>query len=676
MKYDVILIMVPPWEPSMPPLGLAYISEYLRSRNFNPKVIDFNLELFRKASPEKKIFWEIYNINSMTVPEITEKISALFKREIDDLVEQINSCDCNLIGFSVNVTSIALAAKLATLIKKRDKGKKIILGGSGCFWNYDRRLIFGEDAGSIDAFVIGEGEKPLVNIIENHQKNKTFEGIKGVICRKGDFFKPAVPFYTENIDELPFPNFSDFEFNSYKKKQLPIIISRGCIGRCAFCIDHLMCGPYRFRSPEKLIKEIEYHVKTNKKINFVLNDLICNGNLKQLDRFCELVIESGFDISWGSYAMVRKEMSLELLRKMKAAGCVQLCYGVESGCDRTLKRMNKFYCAADAERVIKLTHEAEILASINIIVGFPEETEADFQETLSFIKRNKDYIYEVTNISSFVIMSPSKLGSNPERYGVKLPLPDDFNSCYVDNNGVDIKERIRRARRTIFLTANLGLKTLIINYNLRNDNVRDSGTLVFCPVAKINSPPLEAARLLNNFKRMKFTSFFYDFNIKLYKAAPDKFKVLWDYQNWYLWVFPDHLENIFEVLGKEVFAFCEELASLETNNFYFLLNRENFMFSIKIGAVIQKYNPNVNINFISSVFKKEDWRALVPKGLTGVKFIYDDEGIIKAISDVSPRKKNLSGEMIAAAESVDFKAFNLKNYESPKLPLSIYINEK
>jgi len=692
MSYDVILITVPPWEPKMPPLGLAYISEYLKSRGLKSRVLDFNLKLFKEAPLQKKIFWEIHNINSMPPQDITSKMFNSFSDEIHEIASQVVSLDCDLIGFSVNIASIGLAGKIASLIKKKDKSKRIIFGGTGCFWEHDRRLVFPDDLDSIDAFVIGEGEEVLEEIISNHKNGKSFEDITGVIYKRKDFLKPVDAFYTQDIDKLPFPTFSDFELDSYKENLLPMLISRGCIGRCAFCIDHLMCGRYRYRSPEKILEEIEYHINKNKINHFSFNDLICNGNLRQLEQLCDLIDRSKLNITWGSYAMVRKDMDLGLLRKMKKAGCIWLCYGVESGCDRTLKRMNKFYTSEDAEKVIKATHEAGIQAAINIIVGFPRETQEDFRQTLSFIKRNKDYISEITNVSSFVIMPPSKIGKHLQDYGIKIPpLHKDLN-FYADENELDLSGRLRRVRETIFVISTLQIRNVIVNQpGIKNHSNKKTIALVFCPPARIDLIPLRLTFLYSSLRTRQFNPFIYDFNINLYQGASEGLKGLWNFENRHLWSFKQGLLSIFSSLEKELFLCTEQLISLRTNIFCFLITKENFIFSLKISSLLKKYNPNTVIIFAGPILEREGIYELIPQGLIDILVFAQEEVILPKILSTETDYQSLpnisvykDGEYLKSErrildadrekgirDFIDFSEFNLKSYGSSKLPICL-----
>lgn len=76
---------------------------------------------------------------------------------------------------------------------------------------------------------------------------------------------------------------------------------------------------------------------------------------------------------------------------MKAAGCYLISYGVESGSDAILELMRKGYTAELAERVIRDTHAAGMDVIFNMMVGFPGEDNARFQETKNFVRRCRKY---------------------------------------------------------------------------------------------------------------------------------------------------------------------------------------------------------------------------------------------------------------------------------------------
>ena len=237
-----------------------------------------------------------------------------------------------------------------------------------------------------------------------------------------------------------------------------------------------MWPKYRYRSPISVFQEIEYHFKVNKAKAFEFNDLLCNGNLKQLSEICDLIIESGYEFTWVSYAVIRKDMDFELLQKMKKSGCHTLIYGLEHASNKILKKMNKHYTVREAEETIRRTHDAGICCNVNVIVGFPGETEEDFKEIVEFMQRNKNFINEVTNVSSLTLFYESDLDRFKGKYGVLLEKNVD-PMLFKDSNGLDYKGRINRVSRLVKILGDLGLKSAIVNQaqlppEFRNDEFK------------------------------------------------------------------------------------------------------------------------------------------------------------------------------------------------------------
>jgi len=463
-KPDIVLVMVPPWETKMPPIGIAYLVSYLNSHRFNSKIIDLNAYLYNKASRKNKRFWKIETLFQLLPRQVAKDLVGAFDKEVDSFVNQVLSIETKFIGFSVNYMSLFVAEKITEIIKQRDKKRIIIFGGPGCYWDF-----YKVKKGLVDIFVIGEGEKPLLNILISFYKKGIIEDIPGtLIHRDGKYIGEQRPDPMKKLDTIPFPTFEEFDLSLYSlyfrqnTRILPLLSSRGCPRRCSFCVDCTMCAPYRWKKPEDILEEIRFHIENNDCNNFSFNDLECNGNLRQLEAFCDLVIESKLKFNWGSYAVIRKDMEFKLLKKMEEAGCRNLCYGMDNASDKVLKKMNKPYTGQDAERLVRATHQSGIRTTINIIVGHPGEDNSCFKETLNFIKRNKKYIDEVTNVSTLFINPTGDIGLHPEKYGIYLPS-DNWNHFY-DNTGNNFKVRMKRLRKVLLTLYKLKIPHLIINH--------------------------------------------------------------------------------------------------------------------------------------------------------------------------------------------------------------------
>ncbi|MDO9572258.1 MAG: hypothetical protein Q7J37_00005, partial [Candidatus Omnitrophota bacterium] len=127
--------------------------------------------------------------------------------------------------------------------------------------------------------------------------------------------------------------------------------------------------------------------------------------------------------------------------------------------NNVLKRMGKTFSSEILEEVLNNTHKANIVALINIIVGFPGESEEDFQETLEAIERNRKYLVKISAISVCLINGESDLDINYRKY--ELVLSEDFRiraKHWESMDGINnYNLRRSRAEKAIALFNKLGL---------------------------------------------------------------------------------------------------------------------------------------------------------------------------------------------------------------------------
>jgi len=158
-----------------------------------------------------------------------------------------------------------------------------------------------------------------------------------------------------------------------------------------------------------------------------------------LEELCDLIVKNNIRINWSAQASIRKGMTRDFLMKLKEAGCHTLMYGIESGSNKILKLMNKQFTAELAEEVMRNTYEAGIQANFNIIIGFPGETEIEFQESVDFVKRNLEFS-QIIALNVLSISKGSDLDINKDKWGIRCQQPD-----WVSLDGVNnYEERLRR----------------------------------------------------------------------------------------------------------------------------------------------------------------------------------------------------------------------------------------
>lgn len=472
---DILLVVPPPFFPRMPPLGPAYLVNYLKYKGHKPELLDLNVYLHNRASEETRRFWEPTFTNSFFETDIAKIFYDKFRGELNDFVDWVLGSEIRIVGFSVNQVSFFLAERLAQAIKSKDKTRVIIFGGPVMFFNHPRDTL---QPGVVDYTVVGEGEVLLASMVERIKKGEKIGREPGVVSGEDlGLYAPSPAPQVAHLDLLPFPTFEEFDLPAYNMgsdyKPLPLLLSRGCVKKCSYCVDHIIWPRYRTRSAQHTFQEIEYHCRVNKAKAFEFNDLLCNGNLRELGSLCDLIIEAGLKFDWVSYAIIRSDMTAELLSKMKGAGCHTIIYGMEHSSAKVLKNMNKGFSAQEAEKVIRLTHEAGICTNVNVIVGFPGETEEDLDEVVAFLRRNRNYIDEVTNISGCTLFPDSPMGQDPQRFGILLKEGED-PMLFRDTANLDRKARNERVARFSKIVEDIGLRKSIINRPQLNPLAQES----------------------------------------------------------------------------------------------------------------------------------------------------------------------------------------------------------
>ncbi|MCK9431680.1 MAG: B12-binding domain-containing radical SAM protein [Candidatus Omnitrophica bacterium] len=412
---DIALVQAPPWGLFSPPLGIAYLASYLEKKNISVKVFDVNVALFNAA--QDKTLWNFERKDEWNKAETFDIIRDVFDREISSCVDRVIAAGPAIVGISTNQNSLLFSLEFARRLKQAGD-VFVIAGGGGCLNAHERDILRRD--GVIDALVVGEGEEVLYEFIEKFKNGVIASPMEGVLLKGQRDTELVLRSAPPNLDKLFFPTYKEFDLSQYGSPFLCLLSSRGCIGRCVFCNDRFYQGRIRLRSPEKIVEEIEYHLINNKISNFSFNDLLVNADLKHLDAWCGMIIKKKLKVKWNAQALARADMSAELLDRIKEAGCEVLQYGIESGSDSVLEGMGKLFKAADAEKVLRLTHDAGIQAWVNIIVGFPWEMERDFQETASFIERNRGNIDRVGSLNTCNVVFNSYMMNNKEEFGIVL----------------------------------------------------------------------------------------------------------------------------------------------------------------------------------------------------------------------------------------------------------------
>lgn len=422
---DIVIVQLPFWGVGCPSLGPALLKSYLRENNIICKVLDINVEAYNLRGRKYQTAWDMKNILSGTdsrekVLEYYKHYRSLFLYFMNEIVKM----SPRIVGATCYHSSIELTKIFLQEFNSYFPEFKIILGGPQVagFMNNQKDLLA---TNYIDAVCLDEGENAIVQYYHSIKNNST-NSISGIIYKVDDEIIESSPVrYIANLDNLPFPDFNDFDLSRYNndKETVPSYFSRGCVNKCIYCTERNFMGKFRFRTGKRLYEEVCHIKRTYPDVDYVrLTDSIANANIRELETFCDLLIENGIKVGWDlENAVIRKEMRKPLYKKLKKAGCTLIGYGLETPVNRLLVEIGKNTARnVDIASVIKEAKKSGIYISVNIMIGLPGETEDDFQHLLDFIKENKRFINMINPSLLFCAFYPGSSGfSNPDQCNIE-----------------------------------------------------------------------------------------------------------------------------------------------------------------------------------------------------------------------------------------------------------------
>lgn len=338
-----------------PPLGIGYISSYLKSHGFQTKIIDgLNLNLTNEEVVKRCKDFDLVGISCLTD----------FYLETVDLTQKLKAV-----------------------------GKTVVLGNVHPSILPEQSL---QDSNA-DYVVVGEGEYTFIQLLQVLKQGERAENIPGVYFPGQKSFQPRE--LIQVLDDLPFPDWQQLDPRIYQKAPhggliknfpvAPIVTTRGCPYACKFCASpRFWSQRLRYRSPENVVAEIEYLVENFgvKEIHFEDDNLTLNRD--HVVKICNLIIDKNLKISWATPNGVRADrVDEELLKLMKEAGLYYIVFGIESGNQEILDRINKKETLVDIEKAVKLAHKLGIMTQGFFIFGLPGETEETIKNSIKFAKK-------------------------------------------------------------------------------------------------------------------------------------------------------------------------------------------------------------------------------------------------------------------------------------------------
>jgi len=356
----------------IPPIGLMYIASYLKG-----KLGD-----------------------AIEVRVIKNIVDCISEQSLIDILKNYTPDIAGISGFIIFQKEFHQTAKVI-----KDFNRQITVVGGGPYVNMDLEEAI-KDA-NIDYFVLGEGEITFSEFISKMLNKESPEDILGLAYRKGGktVINPPRPFI-EDLDSLPFPDYSlisvdkyskFISYGFYRRKQAVVFSSRGCPYQCIFC--HNMFGrKFRARSAENVFKEVEMLYRDYQIRDFQFVDDNFNLDYQRAMRIFELIIKSGMKINIYFPNGLRGDIiDHAFIDRMVEAGTILVLYSIETASERLQKFIKKFADLKKLRDNIHYTCSKGIMVGCYIMAGFPTESKEEALETVEFLKQFKKIVLPVFN---------------------------------------------------------------------------------------------------------------------------------------------------------------------------------------------------------------------------------------------------------------------------------------
>lgn len=492
----ILLVKPPYFTPWTPPLGIAILKAFLEQNGYSVNCLDFNIDpelwgmhhkYFSTIQTLEDVsvndgyskLWWILNAHLLAytngadptacarvletvipmygIRHSREVIDALiplvekFFNRLDELLNRIDLSSYKVVGASTYTTSLAASLFILKKVKREQPQIQTVMGG-GVFADdlalgSDNLATLVEEYPEVDHVVLGEGEMLFLKLIE------------GDLARKRVISLSDLQGASLEMKDVPTPDFTDLNLGNYY--HLTIEGARSCPFQCSFCSETIQWGQYRKKPIKIFVDQVMELVERHHHNAFFMGDSLMNPYIQD---FAKELINCNAKIFYDGYLRADKPVTNRDRTKFWArSGLFRVRLGIESASARVLGAMDKMTTPKVISDVLKSLGSAGIRTTTYWIVGFPGETEEDFQETLDFIEEHHRYIYEL-EAHPYYYYPYGQVGSR--LYQCRSIYPEDvtnmtrFKVWEIIDADPPREVRYERLRRLSKLASNLGLPNI------------------------------------------------------------------------------------------------------------------------------------------------------------------------------------------------------------------------
>ena len=313
----------------------------------------------------------------------------------DVIIEEIRKQRPALVGLSfLSTTSYPYAKILARQIRRADS--KVRLAFGGVFASLNAQLVKLQ-CSEVDFVCRGDGEQLILDLVERLDAPETIESLTW--AKDGQVVQNPSRTMERHLIQWPFPDREGLPLDFIESMPLdvPAVLSmerfttmqtsRGCPWPCVFCdIPIFNEGKWRSRTADHVVEEFKHLQDLGYGAVYFVDDHFLLQP-KRIEAICQGIIDAGVTIEWGVEGRV-DSVCQHLFPIMAKAHCRTIMFGIETGSQKVLNRLNKEQTLEDVESAVTTAKNAGIeIVHGFFVVGTPDETVEDMRATFDFASR-------------------------------------------------------------------------------------------------------------------------------------------------------------------------------------------------------------------------------------------------------------------------------------------------
>ncbi len=335
-----------------PPLGILYLSAFLKERGVAASVYDTTFRSFD----------EFLRFIAQNRPPVVGIASNLMTKR--NVIRQMKACASH--------------------------GCRVIVGGPDVPEYAEEYVRAGADAA-----VIGEGEETSLELLEALRKGGNLERVSGIAFRNGDGAIVRTPARTliADLDALPLPDRDAIAMEEYLSAwrlrhgagSVSLICARGCPYTCTWCSRSVYGDTHRRRSVSKVVDEIAMIREKYRPDMLWFADDVFTMSHSWFREFYREMKKRGIRVPFECITRADR-LNEEIIRCMSELGAFRIWYGSESGSQRILDAMERKVTVGQIRETTKLVRKFGIQAGMFVMLGYPGEEIGDIDETAEHLK--------------------------------------------------------------------------------------------------------------------------------------------------------------------------------------------------------------------------------------------------------------------------------------------------